>query len=82
MFLTVQEILEKASKHVDFSKGDIVLCGTPIGAQRVESDDTIEIGIDGHIRTPFAIEKENEIEPPREECPHEGRHLSRDFSAK
>ena len=79
MFLTVQEILEKASKHVDFSKGDIVLCGTPIGAKRVEPDDTVEIGIDGHIRTQFAIEKENEIEPPREECPHGGRHLSRDF---
>uniref|UniRef100_A0A7E4VCS4 oxaloacetate tautomerase n=1 Tax=Panagrellus redivivus TaxID=6233 RepID=A0A7E4VCS4_PANRE len=59
---TVQELLSKASQLTTLKKGDIILTGSPSGATYVRAGDTVEIGIEGLIRSEFSLQKAIEVD--------------------
>lgn len=46
MIRTIPEVVERASQLVTLGKGDIILCGTPAGAEYVQEGAVIEFGIE------------------------------------
>uniref|UniRef100_A0AC34FG32 Fumarylacetoacetase-like C-terminal domain-containing protein n=1 Tax=Panagrolaimus sp. ES5 TaxID=591445 RepID=A0AC34FG32_9BILA len=59
--MSVQELIEKASQLKTLRAGDLVLSGTPAGSFYVKVGDTVEIGIEGIIRTEISVQKSTEV---------------------
>uniref|UniRef100_A0A1I7YVR8 oxaloacetate tautomerase n=1 Tax=Steinernema glaseri TaxID=37863 RepID=A0A1I7YVR8_9BILA len=61
---SIPDVVERASQLTTLHKGDLVLCGTPAGAQYVKAGDVVEIGIDDHVRCQFNVEKYTDVSAP------------------